>query len=382
MQYLLMIPGPVEISEDILEVAHGRPMAHYGADWAETYRATEAAFSRLIDSDGRTFFMPGSGSLGLETISATFCRGRRCLVVTNGSFGDRLLSITEPHAAQATALRLPLDRPVSLEAIQRELSSTAYDVLSVVHTETSTGILNPVQHIAEIAKEAGVLFFVDAVASAGVEELKMNEWGIDAVVTASQKGMECPPGIALVNIDARLLVHLDDVEPASWYTNLKVWKDFYDAWYDWHPFPVTLPPNIILALQKSMDKMFDEGTDTRHRRYRDVTERLREALSVLGLEPFAKPGDQAHGLTSVATAGAFDPAELVSYMRSERGIRISGSFGELKDSVFRFGHMSTAQCSETNLFRLVDSIAAFLEGKHLIGAGAREAAGAMVLERG
>ena len=362
-KYLLMIPGPVQIAPDILEAFNGQTAAHYGPEWTEIYLSTEKMFSKLVNSDGRTFLMPGSGSLGLDTVATTFCRGKKCLILNNGMFGNRLYEIVGRQAGAIKDFQFPLNRPINPDEVEKELAANSYDIVFVPHAETSTGILNPIEKIASVAGKHGVMFFVDAVASAGIEKIDMRNWGIDAVVTGSQKGMETPPGLGIVTINRKMLDYLDTLPENGWYTSLKVWCEYYDKWHDWHPFPVTLPTNTIIALQKSMEKMFQEGVENRQQLYRNASDRFREAVRALGLSPYSQEGDQAHGLTSVSTGGKFDPAELVTYFRMEHNILISGSFGELKKDVFRVGHMSTEQCLEKNLVQVIKGIGQFLVSK-------------------
>lgn len=364
-KYLLMIPGPVQISPDILEAFNGQTAAHYGPEWTEIYLSTEKMFSKLVNSGGRTFLMPGSGSLGLDTVATTFCRDKRCLILNNGMFGNRLYEIVGRQAVTIKDLQFPLNRPINPDEVEKELAAKSYDIVFVPHAETSTGILNPIEEIAAVVRKYGKMFFVDAVASAGIEKIDMRNWGIDVVVTGSQKGMETPPGLGIVTITQKMLDYLDTLPENGWYTSLKVWCEYYEKWHDWHPFPVTLPTNIILALRKSMEKMFEEGLDSRQQLYKGVSDRFRKAVSALGLSPYPQEGDQAHGLTSISTEEKFDPAELVTYFRTDHNILISGSFGDLKKDVFRVGHMSTEQCREENIARVVDVIGQFLALKRI-----------------
>ncbi len=359
-KYLLMIPGPVQIAPDILEVFSGQTAAHYGPEWTEVYLSTEKMFSKLVNSDGRTFLMPGSGSLGIDTVATTFCRGKKCLILNNGMFGNRLHEIVGKQTETIKDMHFPLSRPIDPDKVREELSAHSYDIVFVPHVETSTGILNPIREIADAVREHDTMFFVDAVASAGIEKIDMGNWGIDVVVTGSQKGMETPPGLGIVSITKRMLDYLETLPENGWYTSLKVWCDYYDKWHEWHPFPVTLPTNIILALRKSMEKMFEEGLEVRQQLYRNVSDRFRKAVNALGLSPYPQEGDQAHGLTSVSSGGKFDPGELVTYFRSDHKILISGSFEDLKKDVFRIGHMSTEQCREKNILKVVDVIGRFL----------------------
>jgi len=374
MKYLLMIPGPVEISEDILEAFQGQPVAHYGPEWAELYLETAENFSGIIGSDGRTFLIPGSGSLGLDTAAATFCRSRKCLVLQNGMFGERLYSIVSTHTSDVKTLQFPLNAPIDPSTVKKTLESEKYDILLMTQVETSTGVLNPVEDIGKITGELDIMFILDAISSAGIEELKMDQWGIDIVITASQKGLECPPGLGIVTVKTPLLDDLKKNPASTWYTDLRVWCEYYEKWHDWHPFPVTLPTNIILALSRSLKIIKSEGIISRQNMYRKTSSKLRKSISALGLQPYAPEYGHAHGLTAVSTTGIFKPSDLVVFLKKEMGVQIAGSFGDIQELVFRIGHMSRKQCRNINLMSVLTGIALFMESKG-IKAPLDEAAG-------
>jgi len=362
-KYTLMIPGPVEVMDDILEVYNGQPVAHYGTEWASFYIQTAQNVSELFGSKGRTYLMPGSGSLGLDSLSGTFCSGKRCLVLHNGMFGERLFNIASMYGSDIDVLKFPLNKPVDADDVRRTLKKRRYDAVFMTHVETSTGILNPAQEVCLVVFEQGLMFFLDAVSSAGVEEIKMDGWGISAVATASQKGLECPPGLGIVTVSENLLKSLRNIQKTGWYSNLGVWNDYYERWQDWHPFPVTLPTNIIMALSRSLSIMKSEGLQNRYSLYRNVSSCMRNAIQMLGLKLFAPLNGYAHGVTSVSTGGYFHPQELIDYLKKEHNIMITGSFGEIRESVFRIGHMSRKQCMKKNLTNLINGIALFLKLK-------------------
>lgn len=365
MRYILMIPGPVEISDDVLEAFQGHPVAHYGPEWTEVYLETAKGVSRTLGSKGRTFLMPGSGSVGLDTAAATFCASKRCLVLNGGMFGQRLYNIVSAHASDVKDLNFPLNTSVDPDAVENALKDEKYDIVLMTQVETSTGILNPVEKIAKIVKKHGALFVLDSISSAVIEKLEMDNWGIDVNVTASQKGFECPAGLGIVTVKQVLLDALKDSPAKTWYTDLRVWCDYYDKWHDWHPFPVTLPTNTILALAKSIETIEAEGISSRQKMFIDVSTRVRKALLALGLRLYAPEGQYSHGVTAASTGGKFDPSEMVTFLKNKVGIQISGSFGDIKSHVFRIGHMSRKQCGRINLITLINGIALFMKSKGL-----------------
>jgi len=355
-----MIPGPVEIPDDILQAAGAQPVAHYGPEWTDFYLNTATSVSRLLGTKGRTFIIPGSGSAGLDAVATSFCTDKRCLVLNNGQFGGRLYDIVSRHTADADLLKFPLNSPIDTSVLKKRLAKKRYDVVFMTHVETSTGILNPVEEVSRLVKENGAIFLLDAISSAGIEKLEMDGWSVDAVITASQKGLECPPGLALVTVQEELLKGLKTASIPSWYTNLGVWCEYYEKWHDWHPYPVTLPTSTTIALATSLKIMEKEGITARQNLYLKVSDRLRKAVLGLGLKPYAPEDNHAHGLTAVSTEGKFDPTNLIKYLREEAGIQIAGSFGEIKSHVFRIGHMSRKQCQTVNLMSLISSIACFM----------------------
>ncbi len=358
-----MIPGPVELSQDVLEVFRERPVAHYGPQWRDLYLRTTGDVCRVLGTAGMSFLIPGSGSLGLEVMAVSLARARRCLVLHNGFFGDRLVSILEHYAARVDVLRFGLGACFDLQQVERALRGGDYDCLWLNHVETSTGMLNPLREIAAAAREVGVMVFVDAVSSAAVEELRMDEWGIDGVVSASQKGFESPPGLAILCCSPAALEKMRGTPPGGWYTDLRVWLEYHEKWNDWHPFPVTLPTNTVRALGKSLQLMLQAGLEERLAGFRAAADRLRRALRALGLELYVPDGRHAHGLTSVTTQGRFDPGELVAFLKERLQIQIAGSLGELKGSLFRIGHMSRSQIEPRNLTALLGGITLFLRSR-------------------
>ena len=192
-----------------------------------------------------------------------------------------------------------------------------------------------------------------------------DEWGVDVVVTASQKGFESPPGLAVLSCRKGLVEERAGAPRSSWYTDLGVWQEYAVKWSDWHPFPVTLPTNTVTALAKSLEIMEAQGVPRRLREQEEATARLRSALQSLGLTPYVGEGHHAHGLTSLSVGGTFAASELVTFLKQRLHIQIAGSLGELKDSVFRIGHMSRAQREPRNLAGVVSGIALFMESKGL-----------------
>jgi len=360
MKYLLMIPGPVEISDDILEAFQGQTVAHYGQEFRDLYVGTTKKLSKILGSKGKSFLIPGSGSTSLETIAATFCSSKKCLILNNGFFGDRLYDIVSKYTFAIENKKFSLGETINLNDVRQILEAKKFDIVLMTHVDTSVGILNPIREVASIAKEHGALFFVDAIASSGIEMLQMDKWDISAVVTATQKGFGCPPGLGMVTVQESLLNNFVNQSPKSWYLDLRTWVDYYKKWNSWHPYPVTLPTNLIKALARSLDTIESIGIAKRVKMFEEVSMRLRKSLKALGLELFVPEGFYSHGLTSVHTIGKFNSADLVLFLKKKLKIQIAGSLGSLQNVVFRIGHMSEKQCQNRNLIAVIGGIGLYM----------------------
>ena len=368
MKHLLMIPGPVESTDEIIREFNGQSVAHYGKEFRDLYLETATRLSRILGSDKAwSFLMPGSGTTGLEAIGATFCNLKNCLIINNGSFGDRINIIASRYAARIDQILYKKGQLFDLEQIEKQLKSKKYDLLWMVHVDTSVGILNPVKEVAAMAKKQGVLVFVDAIASSGIEEIKMDEWQIDGIATASQKGFACPPGLGMLTINDELIKDLSFLSPSrSWYPDLRIWVEYYNKWNDWHPYPATLPTNIIKALAKSLEIIENEGAHNRLAMYKNVSSKLVKAIKSLGLDLFVQEGHNAHGLTAVSTLGKFLAPEFIEFLIEKFQIQIGGSLEkDMKPIVFRIGHMSTKQCLSRNLIAVISALGIFMKTKNI-----------------
>ena len=349
-RHKLMIPGPVEVDESVLAEMGAPVAAHYGPEWTALYKDTTTRMKLVFRTKGDVFLLVSSGSGGLEAaIASPLAPGQRVLVGVNGFFGERLATIARSRGLEVVTVTAPWGEPIAPEAVHAALEKDAAIAgLIVVHHETSTGVLNPLPALGSLAREFDVPFIVDAVSSLGGEELAMDDWGIDICVTASQKCLEAPPGLAPVAVSRRAWEVMDRNRdsPAGFYLNLRVWRQYAEEWGDWHPFPVTMATNNVLALRAALDKLLTEGLAQRIERYRDVAQFLRTGLRQLGLSLFVEGKIASSTITVVRRPPHVDVADLITFLREERSIRIAGGLGATHGEIFRVGHMGKAASRE------------------------------------
>ncbi|MEF8726354.1 MAG: alanine--glyoxylate aminotransferase family protein [Candidatus Bipolaricaulota bacterium] len=337
-----MIPGPVEVEQDVLAEMGSPVVAHYGEEWTEIYNETVELARKVFQTNNEHIFLiPGSGSAGLDAALGSTLQGdRKLLVPINGWFGNRLKNIASTHSDEVDTIDFELGSSVDPDQVKQYLEKNPeVEVLAITHCETSTGVSNPVEEIGKICSRQEVLFIVDAVSSLGASQLKTDEWDVDICITASQKGLEAPPGLALVSVSPTAWELVEKTSDPGWYLNLKTWKKFALDWADWHPFPVTMAVNNVLALRRSLIRILDEGLNERFKRHKQLTEFLRESLRNLGFSLFVEDRFASSTVTSVEAGSKVDIDGLMEYLETERSIKIAGSLGEMEGRLFRIGHM-------------------------------------------
>ncbi|MFN2165919.1 MAG: pyridoxal-phosphate-dependent aminotransferase family protein, partial [Anaerolineae bacterium] len=197
---LLMIPGPIEFEPAVLAAMGAPTTSHVAPDFIEAFgQALERMREVFLCPDGQPFAIAGSGTLAMDLAGANLIEpGDRALVVNTGYFGDRYGALLERYGATVDHVRAPVGGQPSLDQVETALKSTGYKLMTVTQVDTSTGVLADVKGLAALARQYGALMVVDGVCSVAGEELRMTEWGVDLALTASQKAISVPPGLALV----------------------------------------------------------------------------------------------------------------------------------------------------------------------------------------
>jgi alanine-glyoxylate transaminase/serine-glyoxylate transaminase/serine-pyruvate transaminase len=340
----LMIPGPIQPAADVLEAMGDPVVAHYGPAWTRYYNETLALLRQVYGTQGDVFIMPGSGTVAIDAcLGSAFSSGQKILVGRNGFFGDRLQWVAESYGLECIPVMAEWGQPLKPEDFQ-----TAYEAhpdavgVALVHLETSTTVVNPVEKIAGFARQHQLCCFVDAVSSLGGLPMKMDEWGVDLCPTASQKCLGAPPGLGPVAVrdSAWDSISHNPHKGHGWYGDLRVWKQYAVEWGDWHPSPVTMATSNVRALRVALDDLLKEGISTRLQRYCSLAFRLREGLRRIGMNPYTPDDMAAPVLTAAWCPPGIPSGKIVSYLADEHGIKISGGLGSLKEQLIRIGHMS------------------------------------------
>ncbi len=361
----LLIPGPVELEAEVLAVLAQPVQAHYGAAWVEVHNETIALLAQVYETQGRVFMLPGSGSLAVDAaVHSAFLPGEKVVVGNNGWFGERLRDILRSNGVSVVLVECDPRQPLDPDAFAQALRAHPDAVgVAAVHLETSTGILNPIDEIARRVHEASdALMMVDAVTGLAGAPLETDVWGIDLCVSASQKALGAPAGLGLVAVSeaawAKISARGEDV-PRSWYLDLKRWGWYVENWADWHPFPVTMPTSVVLALRQALRSLLGEGVAVRRARYARMAGTLRAALVELGMPLFAPPEQTAPTITAAYCPPGVPSAAIRDTLLRECGLQITTGFGPFKENVIRAGIMGGA-LTDADIDALVAGLRAFV----------------------
>jgi len=342
----LFTPGPGDVEEDILaEMAHP-VIRHYGPEWMEIHHDLQALLQHIFLTQNDIFTVPGPASaLHDMAIGSLLAKGQKIIVGLNGFFGDRLADISEAYGLAVVPFTAPLGQPLDPGELRRLLREHPdARAVALVHHETSTTVLNPLRELSEAAHEAGRVIIVDAVSSLGGVELPVDAWGIDVCVTAANKCLEALPGIGFISVGPRAweLVDSHSGIGQGWYLNLRTWRTYAAEWGSWHPSPVTLPVNNILAVRASLHKIVSGGLEAHRAKYTRASRSVRAGLCNMGFDMFVPEEWASPVVTAVRARPEFDLGEMSRWLSVQRGIAIGGGLGPLAGKICRIGHLGKA----------------------------------------
>lgn len=352
-RYNLMIPGPVEVAPEVSQMM-GQPIhVHYGPEWTELFNETRELMKQaMLAEQSRLFLIAGPGTSALDaSLGNTISDGKReVLVLNNGYFGDRFLKISKSYVSsdKIRLIKSPLTEPIDPNEVEETLSAHPnIRVVTMVHCETSTGVLNPVKEIAAICKRHDAILIIDGVTGFGGAEFRFDEWDIGMCITTSQKSLGLYPGIAPIAISDRAWELVQENDTKGWYLNFKTWQKFVDEWGHWHPHPVTMPANLVETLNLRCRQILDRGLENCWADHQEIAQLFRKGLSGLGYGFVAPPDAAAPTITATWIDERLSAEDLIAFLKEHHNILIAGGLDELHGKIFRVGHMgptSSTQC--------------------------------------
>lgn len=361
---LLMIPGPIEFEPAVLAAMSEATDSHFSPEFIETFgNALDLLKEVFYAPRGQPFVIAGSGTLAMDVAVVNLVEpGDKALVVSGGYFGARFRDLLGHYGVQVTTLTAPIGDVPSLEEVEEALKGGGFKLVTVTHVDTSTAVRAEVEALANMARQYDTLTVVDGVAAAAGEKLLQDEWGVDVYLTASQKAIGVPPGLALLVVSPRAMdIFRSRMTPVSnYYADFANWLPIMEAYQERRASYFGTPPvNSILALEVSLRQILEEGMKSRFARHVLMGKAFRAAVEALGLDILPQREElAADTLSAVYFPDGVDGRMLAEVKR--QGVIIAGGLHpEIKARYFRVGHMGSV--NQVDLLATIGAIEAGLK---------------------
>jgi alanine-glyoxylate transaminase/serine-glyoxylate transaminase/serine-pyruvate transaminase len=343
---ILAIPGPTIFDPYVLRGMGIANVGHLSREFTKVFGMVLKNLRRLVyaGEESQTFVLAGSGTLAMEASVVNLIeKGDSILVVSNGFFGWSMRDILMKYEVDVDVLSI--DKPgdvVDNKLIIDMLREKSYKLVTVTHVDTSTGVRHNIRELAEYVRDTDTLLVVDGVCSVAGEEIRFDEWGIDVLFTGSQKAIGVPVGLGIIWYSRRALERLEVTgsKTAPYYMDLGKWRRVMCSYEEGNPIYYATPPvNLIYALSKSLEIIFEEGLENRFRRHLYLASAIREGLRSIGLTVMAKDEYAASTITSVYLPDGISLDNFKNEMARRNVIVAGGIYPGIRDKYFRIGHM-------------------------------------------
>jgi serine---pyruvate transaminase len=332
----LFTPGPTPVPPEVLAAAAAPPIHHRGPDFKELLARTLERLKRICRTENDVVLFTASGTGAFESAVVNLLSpGERVLAVSAGEFGERWAKLAGAYGCDVETLAYEWGETPRSEDLERRLEETGAQVVFLVHSETSTGVVVDVQAFAAVAKDAGAMLVVDAVSSLGAVPLETDDWGVDVVVSGSQKALMAPPGLSLAAVSPTAWERCERASLPRFYFD---WRNYRKGLASLSP-PFTPAVANVAALDVALGLLLEEGLEAAFARHAALGRACREGAKAMGLELFSPDEERSAVVTAILTPEEADAQALVLALRERFGITVAGGHGDLASRLFRIGHI-------------------------------------------
>ena len=347
----LMGPGPLDVHPRVYKALSSPVIGYMDPVYLKVLdRIGELLPPVFGRTGGITNAMPGTGSSGMEAAVANLLEpGDPVLVCAHGYFGDRVRQMAERQEAEVTVIEAEWGKPTDPQQVEAELKKKSYKLITIVHAETSTGVLQPMDDIARLAREYDAMLLLDTVSSLGGIEIKVDDWGVDACFSCSQKCIGTPPGLSPITFSDRAVEIVKNRKSAvrSWYLDLSLIEKYWGADRVYHH---TSSSTLNYALLEALLLIHEEGLQERFSRHYKNHKALVAGVEALGLKMLVDPQYRLPTLNTVVIPEGIDDLKLRRYLLDKFKLDIGGGFGRLAGKVWRVGLMGYSSSADNVLF--------------------------------
>jgi len=353
---LLLGPGPSTVSPNVYKALSTHTIGHLDPRFIDIMDEIKILLRRLFKT-GNDFCMPvsGTGSAAMESCFVNMINpGDKILIIQNGYFGLRMENMCKRLGANIDLLKFEWGKAVDLNVVEDKIKNSYYDIISVVHAETSTGVKNDIEKISEIIP-SNAIFLVDAVTSLGTMNIEVDNWGIDAIYSCSQKGLSCPPGASPISFSQKAIDKMKKRQTLipNWYLDMKEIIKYWDG--SQRAYHHTAPINMMYALYQSLLDVMEEGIEEVLIRHQKTHEFLVASLKDLGLEMLVSKDSRLPSLNAIKIPKNIDDLLIRSSLLNDYDIEIGGGLGPLAGKVWRVGLMGYS-AKEKNVNKLFKAL--------------------------
>jgi alanine-glyoxylate transaminase / serine-glyoxylate transaminase / serine-pyruvate transaminase len=347
-EILLLGPGPSCVPQEVYDALSRKTLGHLDPYFMTIMDGIKDMLRQVMNT-GNTLTVPmsGTGSAGMEACFVNLVEpGDKVLILINGVFGVRMSDVAARLGADVDKIEFPWGTPVLLEAVEKKIGENAYRIVAVVHAETSTGVMNPVAEIGKAVAGSGALYLVDAVTSLGGIDVRMDDWGIDALYSGTQKCLSCPPGLAPLSFSEKAMAKLGGrkTKVPNWYLDLSLIANYWGSNRVYHH---TAPVNMLYGLYQALLLLLEEGPEKAFARHRENHLALVNGLKDLGMEMLVEEPYRLPMLNTVLIPPGVDELAIRKRLRSEFKIEIGGGLGPLAGKIWRIGLMGRSSTGES-----------------------------------
>ncbi len=336
----IMTPGPTPISEEVL-LEHARPLMHHRSpEFSKIFMEVTEKLKRLFKTKNDIFILTSSGTGAMEAgVTNFFSRGDKVLVASIGNFGERFKKIGSMFGLEVISLDYEWGDAANPEDIKKALDDDS-DIkgIMVQLSETSTGAINDIRTIGNIAKDYPAILIVDAISGLVASDLRTDEWGLDIVIGGSQKGLSAPTGVAFISVSEKAWKFNEKSDIPCFYFDLAAAKNYSQKTPPQTPWTPGI--SIVVAMNKALDMLFEESLEKVFERHRVLALATQKAVEKLGLKLFVEDENKrGFSVTSVVVPDGVDAKELTRIMREKYGVTIAGGQGKLTGKIIRIGNL-------------------------------------------
>lgn len=351
-----MSTGPVEVSKQVLAAQLADLLTPHSEQFWHIHDTTRGLLGRILRTDGRVLTMHGSIRTAVDVALANAIKpGNKVLCIVNGYWGELIAKWAEQYQAKVTRLTHGLIEPIDIQRVADALKADHYDMVTLVHVETNSGIVNPVQEVGRLVANTPTLFFVDSACSAGAMQIETDRWNVDIQTTGSHKCLASIPGLAIISLSDKAWAHLHRRPPIGNYFDFRaLWQNTVERP---HVPPFTQPTTLVFALRAALEEIDVVGIETWWALHRSVADRFIQEIRTLGFDLLLDEGPAAghRNLYSDTVIAVRYPDKISDekfrrVLLDEFGIFVIGNVGEFAGKSFRAGLMSPSQMQAVNVY--------------------------------